>query len=61
VKNTSGRIRESDHRAAVDKARQDAANPMLKSGDGWDIPCQPCRNSSINFTMRYNSRSGDPK
>jgi hypothetical protein len=34
VKNTSGRIRERHHRAAVAKATQDAANPMLKSGDG---------------------------
>jgi hypothetical protein len=28
---------------------------MLKSGDGWDIPYQPRRNSSINFTMGHNS------
>src|SRR3954453_18907329 len=53
VKNTSGRIRERPHRAAVAKARLDAANPMLKSGDGSDIPCQPRRNSSINFAIRH--------
>src|SRR5207249_7203101 len=53
VKNTSGRIRERHHRAAVAKARQEAANPMLKSGDGSDVPCQPRRNSSINFIMDY--------
>src|SRR5713226_8613143 len=53
MKNTSGRIRERHHRAAVARARQQAANPMLKSGDGSDDPCQPRRNSSINFTMGY--------
>src|SRR5258707_7893322 len=53
MKNTSGRIRERPHRAAVASARQQAANPMLKSGDGSDVPCQPRRNSSINFTMGY--------
>src|ERR1700687_4004980 len=51
VKKTSGRIRESAHRAAVAKARQDAANPMLKSGEGREAPCHPRRNSSINFAM----------
>jgi hypothetical protein len=61
VKNTSGRISERHHRAAVDKARQEAANPMLKSGEGWDVPCQPRRNSSINFTMGHISRSANPK
>src|ERR1700722_14907682 len=40
VKKTSGRISESDHRAKVASARQQAANPMLKSGDGWAVPCQ---------------------
>src|SRR5260370_21088613 len=53
MKNTSGRISERPHRAAVASARQEAANPMLKSGDGSDVPCQPRRNSSINFTMGY--------
>src|SRR2546430_13476280 len=53
VKNPSGRIRERHHRAAVAKERQEAANPMLKSGDGSDVPCQPRRNSSINFIMDY--------
>src|SRR5205809_4756763 len=53
MKNTSGRIRERHHRAAVARARQEAANPMLKSGDGSDVPCQPRRNSSINFIMDY--------
>jgi hypothetical protein len=57
VKNMSGRIRAKHHRAAVDNARQEAANPVLKAGVGWDIPCQPLRNSSINFTMR---RKGQP-
>ena len=49
VKNTSGRIWARPHRATVAKARQQAAKPMLKSGEGWEIPCQPCLNSSINF------------
>jgi hypothetical protein len=37
----------------VETKTQDAANPMLKSGDGWDIPCQIRLNSSINFPMRH--------
>src|ERR1700754_1777103 len=37
------------HRAIVDKARQPVAKTVLKSSEGWEIPCQPCRNSSINF------------
>ena len=49
VKNTSGRIWAMPQRAIVDKARQPAAKPVLKSSEGWEIPCQPCRNSSINF------------
>jgi hypothetical protein len=49
VKNTSGRIWETPHRAIVDKARQPAAKHVLKSSEGWEIPCQPCLNSSINF------------
>src|SRR5438093_4864086 len=49
VKNTSGRIWAKPHRAIVDKARQPAAKPVLKSSEGWEIPCQPCLNSSINF------------
>src|SRR6266550_5447299 len=57
VKKTSGRIRERHQRAAVDKATQAIANPALNSGDGRDIPCQPRRNSSINFTMGH-KRSG---
>src|SRR5438034_1403660 len=39
------------HRAIVDKARQPAAKPVLKSSEGWEIPCQPCLNSSINFVI----------
>ena len=27
------------------------AKPVLKSGGGWEIPCQPWRNSSINFVI----------
>jgi len=57
VKNTSGRIRERHHRAAVDKARQEAANPTLKSSDGCDVPCQARRNSSINFSMDHISQA----
>ena len=53
VKKTSGRIWARPHRAAVDSARQEAAKPMLKSGEGWEIPCQPRRNSSINFVMGH--------
>src|SRR6185503_4500093 len=49
VKNTSGRIWAIPQRAIVDKARQPAAKPVLKSSEGWEIPCQPRRNSSINF------------
>ena len=37
------------HRAIVDKARQPTAKAVLNSGEGWEIPCQPRRNSSINF------------
>jgi hypothetical protein len=61
VKNTSGRIRERHHRVMLDKTMQEAANPTLKSGDGRDVPCQPRRNSSINFPMPHISRSGNPK
>src|SRR5665647_1499131 len=53
VKNTSGRSRARAHRTAVAKARQDAANPMLKGAEGRDAPCQPRRNSSINLSMRH--------
>src|SRR4051812_6976236 len=49
VKNTSGRICASPQRAAVASTRQQAAKPVLKSHEGWEIPCQPCLNSSINF------------
>jgi hypothetical protein len=24
---------------------------MLNGGEGWEIPCQPCLNSSINFVI----------
>src|SRR5882724_7902586 len=51
VKNTSGRIWAKPQRAAVAEARQQIAKPMLNSGDGWEIPCQPCLNSSINFVI----------
>jgi hypothetical protein len=53
----SGRTKAKPHRAAVDSARQAAANPTLKIGLGWDIPCQPRRNSSINFTMRHEAHA----
>ena len=55
VKNTSGRISDRPHRARVVSARQATANPMLKAGEGRDVPCQPCRNSLINFAMRHNT------
>jgi hypothetical protein len=51
VKNTSGRIWASPHRAAVAKTRQQPAKPALNSGEGWEIPCQPRLNSSINFII----------
>ena len=51
VKNTSGRIWASPHRAAVASARQNTAKPALKSSEGWEIPCQPRLNSSINFAI----------
>src|SRR3977135_4075023 len=57
VKNTSGRIRARHHRAPVDKAREEAANPRLKSGEGCVMPCQASRNWSINFAMGHISRS----
>jgi hypothetical protein len=60
VKKTSGRIIERHHRAVVDRTRQDAANPVLKSGEGSDIPCQPRRNSSINLAMGHVRRSANP-
>src|SRR3984957_16419817 len=57
VKNTSGRISERPHRAAVESARQQAAKPAPKGGEGCAGPCQPRRNSSINFAMGPVSRS----
>src|ERR1700712_4270660 len=51
VKKTSGRSWANPHRAAVASARQNTAKPALKSGEGWEIPCQPCLNSSINFAI----------
>ena len=51
VKNTSGRIWTSPHRPRVASVRQSNANPMLNSSEGWEIPRQPRRNSSINFAM----------
>src|ERR1700712_2074491 len=51
VKNTSGRICASPQRATVASTRQQTAKPVLKSGEGWEIPCQPCLNSSINFVI----------
>jgi hypothetical protein len=44
---------ERHHRVKVAKATQHAANPMLNRADGWDMPCQPRRNSSINFAMGH--------
>ena len=42
VKNTSGRIRaEAPPRHGRQRQCRIAANPMLRSGDGWDIPRQP--------------------
>jgi NAD(P)-dependent dehydrogenase (short-subunit alcohol dehydrogenase family) len=35
----------------VAKARQKTAKPAVKNGEGWEIPCQPCLNSSINFVI----------
>ena len=43
------------------KALQDAAKPMLNSADGREVPCQPCRNSSINLAMGHISRSAKPE
>jgi hypothetical protein len=57
VKNMSVRIRARHQRAAVDKATQETANPMLKSSDGRDIPCQPLRNSSINSAMGHKGQT----
>ena len=37
------------HRANVDSVRQPATKTVLKSSEGWEIPCQPFLNSSINF------------
>src|SRR4051812_42088120 len=51
VKNTSGRIWANPHRTMVAKTRQKTAKPAVKSGEGWEIPCQPCLNSSINFVI----------
>jgi hypothetical protein len=51
VKNTSGRIWANPQRAMVAKTRQQTAKPMLNGGEGWEIPCQPCLNSSINFAI----------
>src|SRR4051812_25222833 len=51
VKKTSGRSWANPQRAAVASARQNTAKPALKSGEGWEIPCQPCLNSSINFAI----------
>src|SRR5215470_6932235 len=51
VKNTSGRIWASPQRAAVDSTRQTIAKPIESGRAGWETPCQPRRNSSINFAM----------
>src|SRR5258707_2460329 len=51
VKNTSGRIWANPQRATVAKTRQQTAKPMLNGGEGWEIPCQPCLNSLINFVI----------
>src|SRR5438445_9713284 len=51
VKNTSGRIWARPQRAAVAETRQQIAKPVLNSGEGWEIPCQPCLNSLINFVI----------
>jgi hypothetical protein len=53
VKNTSGRIWARPHRATVAKTRQQIAKPVLNSGEGWEIPCQPRLNSSINFVIGF--------
>ena len=46
-----GRICASPQRAMVASARQQAAKPALKSSEGWEMPCQPRLNSSINFVI----------
>src|SRR5436190_11424588 len=51
VKNTSGRIWASPHRAMVLTARQRIANPIASDREGGENPCQPRLNSSINFAM----------
>ena len=53
VKNTSGRIWASPHRAAVLPARQRIAKPTASSSEGWVNPCQPRLNSSINFASIF--------
>src|ERR1700678_4414532 len=47
------------HRAAVESARQVAEKPTLNAREGREIPCQPCRNSSISpVTGRIGEYSG---
>jgi len=60
VKKTSGRISERRYRTALARARQAAAKPMLKSGEGPGVPCRPRRNSSINFAMGH-ATSAEPR
>src|SRR6187200_1151599 len=51
VKNTSGRIWASPHRAMVLATRQRIAKPIASDREGGENPCQPRLNSSINFAM----------
>src|SRR6187551_2407343 len=49
----SGRSRARPQRAAVARARQKTAKPRLSDSEGWEIPCQPYLNSSINFVIAF--------
>src|ERR1044072_7864406 len=51
VKNTSGRICASPPRISVASAMQRMAKPTESDSRGCEVPCQPRRNSSINFAM----------
>jgi hypothetical protein len=53
VKKTSGRIWAMPQRASVDNAKQPDTNTVLKSSEGWEIPCQLFLNSSINFFIGF--------
>ena len=61
MKKISGRISDRPQRAAVVSASQSAARPTLNSRDGWDIPCQPRRNSWSNFIFLRSARLASPE